>query len=131
MNFQPWSRSYVEKGFARGGPNAIGANPAEGDKMYSIYQPVTEFKIQDKYSRAIGNTLVNNFANYYQSNYAGAVGTHAEPGVVGTLGPRYLNDAGPDQVVVQNYANYPALKATQSRYDPNGLFSKRTQGFKY
>ena len=131
LTFQPFSRSYLEAGRARGGPNAIAIDPREGDKVLALYQPVSVLKEQDAYARRTAQGLVDTFTKYYQSGFGGKVASHADPGVVGRQDPKYLNDANMDQGAVQGYADYAELKATQSRYDPDGFFSKRTQGFKY
>ena len=131
LTFQPFSRSYLENGRARGGANAIALDPREGDKILALYQPVTVLKGQDAYARKTAQGLVDKFTQYYQNSFGGKVASHADPGVVGRQDPKYLNDAYADQLVVQGYADYAQLKATQGRYDPDGFFSKRTQGFKY
>ena len=131
LTYQPWSRTYIEAGRARGGPNAIAANPAEGDKLYSIYQIEPTFKIQDRFSQQLGRSLSDNFASYYNGKYSGQSGTHADPGTPSHIGPSYMNDAGVDQLVVQQYADYATLAATQKKYDPQGFFTTRTKGYKY
>ena len=51
--YQPFSRSYTENGRKRGGPNAIAVNEAEGAKLFAIYQPNANFKIQDSYLKRL------------------------------------------------------------------------------
>lgn len=47
--------------------------------------------------------------------------------------PVFMNDAIYSQEVLQTYGNksYERLKATHQKYDPNGFFATRQDGFKF
>jgi hypothetical protein len=112
----------------RAGGNAMGLKGRDGGRFlielsYLWLNKEDDQRIQST-SRAITQAVRNRLENLITKK------TTSSASGVETYLPYFLNDAGPDQPVIQSYGRYQEFAAIQKLVDPEGFF-KRIGGFKY
>ncbi|KUJ08661.1 FAD-binding domain-containing protein [Mollisia scopiformis] len=134
LAFQPMPYIIPAESVAAGG-NALGMNPAEGDRMWMEYDISWLTALGDDDAHAMSMNITATIDEYAKTVYAGIKNTHFEAGNLEEeeYNPIFMNDAMYDQMPLQSYENdgYIKLKAIQQSVDPTGFFPSRTGGFKF
>lgn len=115
--------------------NLLGLSPNGGDQMWMASSVSWLTSQGDKIAYTAATRILDDIKTHTQTKYAGVVSSNCKAG--GTLTSQYsppifMNDAMYDQEVLQGYGNstYARLKSIQRWYDPSGMFTSRTNGFK-
>ncbi|KAF4625739.1 hypothetical protein G7Y89_g12424 [Cudoniella acicularis] len=134
LAFQPMPFIIPGHSVAAGG-NALGMNPAEGDRMWMEYDISWLTAAGDDSAYSMARSITATIDEYVKTTYAGIPNTHYGSGdlEVEEYNPIFMNDAMYDQKPLQSYENngFAKLKAIQQSVDPSGLFPNRTGGFKF
>ncbi|KAF8860556.1 FAD-binding domain-containing protein [Acephala macrosclerotiorum] len=134
LAFQPMPYIIPQQSVATGG-NALGMNPAEGDRMWMEYDISWLTALGDDSAHAMAMNITATIDEYAKTTYGGIPNTHYRSGdlEIEEYNPIFMNDAMYDQMTLQSYENdgYAKLKAIQKDVDPNGFFPTRTGGFKF
>jgi len=134
LAFQPMPYIIPYQSVAAGG-NALGMNPAEGDRMWMEYDISWLTALGDDSAHSMAMNITATIDEYAKTTYAGIPNTHYRSGnlEVEEYNPIFMNDAMYDQMTLQSYENdgYAKLKAIQQSVDPAGFFPTRTGGFKF
>lgn len=134
IGFQPLPYMIAAASAANGG-DAVGLDPANGDRMWMEYTISWETALGDNIAHTMARNMTTDIGTYAKTHYAGVKNSHYKAGDLMTeeYNPIFYNDAESDQDVLRSYGNttYQRLKSIQRSVDPSGLFSTRTGGFKY
>lgn len=123
VDFQPFP-SVIGKFSESAGGNAYGLSSSDADliilEIQSSWALIEDDAVAYDLSKQLTDWLDEEVPKWLD-----------EAGMSDVYRPLYLNDAAGDQPVMQSWKDYAKLKALQEKYDPNGLFSSRTGGFKF
>ncbi|KAJ6437126.1 FAD-binding, type 2 [Purpureocillium lavendulum] len=132
---QPMPHGIVQASKDKGGSNALGMVPEQGDRVWVEYDVAWLSPLCDKKCPQYFGDVVNSLHDLHVEKYSGIPPTNYKEGDVNFLSynPIFMNDAMYDQDVLRSYGNttYDRLKATHDAYDPEGFLSTRQGGFKF
>ncbi|KAE9372168.1 FAD-binding domain-containing protein [Stipitochalara longipes BDJ] len=115
--------------------NLLGLSPNSGDHMWMACTVAWEFPTSDSNARNYAIDIMNGISTYVHDTYPGVEANNYQAGHVDPKGYDFIfmNDAMADQRVLQGYGDstYQRLKTIQGAYDRMGVFTQRTNGFKF
>lgn len=124
VDFQPFPSIVGKQSAAKGG-NAMGLTASDPDRIILEVQGSWALGIDDDEAYGISRQLTE-WLDTQVPLWLAEAGMPANMYM-----PLFMNDAAGDQPVTQSYSQYAKFKALQRQYDPDGLFSTRSGGYKY
>ena len=117
------------------GVNLLGLDPDYGDKFFMEYDVSWLLPDTDAAAASFITEITEPAQKYAREKYGDTKLTNWRSGETSrtNFNPLFLNDAMYDQDPLRSYgeATYEKLRGIQRERDPEGLFSKRTGGFKF
>ena len=136
LAFQPIPHQLANASMtAEYGPSLLGLDPADGDKVFMEYDVSWLAPETDEAAAKYISASTEPAQQYAEEKYGGVKPTNWQEGdtKVTNVNPLFVNDAMYNQDNARFYGEgmYEKLRDIQKKGDPNGLFSKRTGGFKF
>lgn len=117
------------------GVNLLGLDPETGDKFFMEYDVSWLLPTTDKSAATFISAITEPVQQYAREKYSGTKPTNWKQGNTGqtNFNPLFMNDGMYNQNVQRFFGDgvYEKLKTIQRNRDPEGLFHRRTGGFKY
>lgn len=136
LAFQPIPLQLANASFhAPNGVNLLGLDPAHGDKVFMEYDVSWLLPVTDEAAASFISEITVPAQNYAIEKYSDTKPTNWKSGDTSrtNTNPLFVNDAMYNQDPRRFYGEgvYEKLKDIQRERDPEGLFHKRTGGFKF
>jgi hypothetical protein len=115
--------------------NILGLDPKFGDHVWMEYDISWLSALSDQAAFAVAMNITASIDAYAKAKYTGVRNTGYVAGELEEeeYNPTFLNDAMFDQQPLRSYgeSTFERLGRIQKAYDPEGLFPRRTKGFKF
>jgi hypothetical protein len=136
MAFQPVPHQMIEASVnSPYGGNRLGMLPETGDHCFMEYDLSWLLPSTDALAAQYLQEVTQPVADYQRAKYSNTAPSNYKSGNLSftNFNPVFMNDAMYDQDPLRSYGEetYQRLAQIQKQVDSQGLFSKRTKGFKF